>query len=319
MRGGVLPLTLARLPGACGSPAGAALPAPLGRAAGPALPAAAPPAFAPALPSERAFIPTRVGLPLPGSTSITLERWIDPSRSMIPPCRIFWVGFWCFLIRFKRSTTTRPFSGITRNTLPFLPRSLPATTITVSPFRTCAIAIERPLDDFGSERDDLGELLVPQLARHRPENTGAHRVVVRLEEDHRVAVEADVGPVAASHFLHGTHHHRPRDLALLHGPVRHRLLDRHHHHVAQGGVALVGAAHDPDALDLLGPRVVGHVQHGARLDHDALASTWRMRHRFSFDSGRVSSISTRSPTLLAFFSSCALRRFDRVITRSYFG
>src|SRR6266446_1665015 len=39
MRGGVLPLTLARLPGACGSPAGAALPA------------AAPPAFAPAFPS----------------------------------------------------------------------------------------------------------------------------------------------------------------------------------------------------------------------------------------------------------------------------
>src|SRR5258708_32496912 len=51
MRGGVPPLTLARLPGACGSPAGAALPAPLGRAAGPALPAAAPPAFAPAFPS----------------------------------------------------------------------------------------------------------------------------------------------------------------------------------------------------------------------------------------------------------------------------
>src|SRR5260370_27713625 len=46
MRGGVLPLTLARLPGACGSPAGAALPAPLGRAAWPALPGAAPPRFA---------------------------------------------------------------------------------------------------------------------------------------------------------------------------------------------------------------------------------------------------------------------------------
>src|SRR5258705_11367232 len=47
MRGGVLPLTLARLPGACGSPPGAALPAPLGRAAWPALPGAAPPPFAP--------------------------------------------------------------------------------------------------------------------------------------------------------------------------------------------------------------------------------------------------------------------------------
>ena len=36
-----------------------------------------------------------------------------------------------------------------------------------------------------------------------------------------------------------------------------------------------------------------------------------MRHRFSFDSGRVSSIRTRSPTLVAFVSSWALSRFDR--------
>src|SRR4029450_2964442 len=32
------------------------------------------------LPSDRAFMPTRVGLSLPGSTSITLERWIEPSQ-----------------------------------------------------------------------------------------------------------------------------------------------------------------------------------------------------------------------------------------------
>ena len=40
------------------------------------------------------------------------------------------------------------------------------------------------------------------------------------------------------------------------------------------------------------------------------------RHRLSFDSGRVSSISTRSPTLLAFGLVVRLERFDRVITRS---
>src|SRR5580765_5075399 len=64
MRGGVLPLTLARLPGACGSPAGAALPPLLGRAAWPALPGAAPPAFAPgAFPSSffgSAITPSRL-------------------------------------------------------------------------------------------------------------------------------------------------------------------------------------------------------------------------------------------------------------------
>src|SRR5690242_10706462 len=48
MRGGVLPLTLARLAGADGSAAGAALPPPRGRAAGwPALPPGPPPALPP--------------------------------------------------------------------------------------------------------------------------------------------------------------------------------------------------------------------------------------------------------------------------------
>src|SRR4029453_4344465 len=60
------------------------------------------------------------------------------------------------------------------------------------------------------------------------------------------------------------------DLALLHGAVRHRLLDGDDDDVAEGGVALVGAAHDADALRLLGAGVVGHVEHRSRLDHVGL-------------------------------------------------
>src|SRR4029453_16760768 len=138
--------------------------------------------------------PTRVGLSLRGSTSITFERCSGASRSMMPPCRSFWVGFWCFLMRLSRSTSTRPSAGRTRSTLPRFPRSRPAITTTVSPFRTCACAIASS-DDLGGQRDDLGELLVAQLARHRPEDAGAHRIVVGLEQHHRVAVEADVGAV----------------------------------------------------------------------------------------------------------------------------
>ena len=44
-----------------------------------------------------------------------------------------------------------------------------------------------------------------------------------------------------------------------------------------------------------------------------------MRQRFSFESGRVSSIRTRSPTWLSFASSCALSFFDMRMTRWYFG
>src|SRR5262249_34172469 len=60
---------------------------------------------------------------------------------------------------------------------------------------------------------------------------------------------------------------RAGDLALLHGAVRGRLLDRHDHGVSERGVALVGAPHHPDALHLLGAGVVGDFEHRARLDH----------------------------------------------------
>ena len=74
-------------------------------------------------------------------------------------------------------------------------------------------------------------------------------------------------PVPPPDFLDRPHHDRPRHLALLHGPVRDRFFDGHDDRVSEGGVALVGAAHHPDALDLLGLGVVGYVEHRARLDH----------------------------------------------------
>src|ERR1700730_870717 len=223
------------------------------------------------LPSASWRTPTRVGLLVCGSTSITLDRWIAPSRSMMPPWRSFCVGRWCFLIMLIFSTTTRPLPGTTRRTFPRLPRSLPATTTTVSPFRTCAMAMAVSSDDFRSKRDNLRELAVAQLARHGAEDARAHGVVVRLEEDDGVAVEAYVGAVLAADLLHRAHDHCPGHLALLHRPVRHRLLDGDDHDVAQGGVALVGAAQDADALRLLGARVVRDVEHASRLDHGALS------------------------------------------------
>src|SRR5262249_26282276 len=172
-------------------------------------------------------------------------------------------------------------------------------------------------EDLGCQRDDLGELPFPQLPGHRPEDAGPHRVLVGLDEHDGIAIEADVGAVAAPDLLDRPHDHRPRDLALLHRAVWRRLLDRDHHGVAEGGVALVGAAHHPDALDALGPGVVGDVEHGARLDHAwaTRLSTWRMRQRFSLDIGRVSSMSTRSPTWLALSSSCAFSFLDMRMTR----
>src|SRR5216683_2986642 len=260
IRGGTVPLTLARFAGGpAGSAAGAPLP-PLGRAgACPPRPAAAPPPFP------------------PGALSAFFGSAITPSR----------------LVEHLARPSGHPDLLAVGQGLHPDARRLVAGGI----HQHHVGEVNRPLAlDDPALPQLLGGLLVlldhVDALHHHPALLGDHAQHLAL--------------LAAL-------------LALLHGPVRHRLLHRHHHHVAEGGVALVGATHHPDALDLLGPRVVRDVEHRAGLDHDAFASTCRIRHRFSFDSGRVSSTSTRSPTLLAFCSSCAFRRFDRVITRSYFG
>src|SRR5512132_643837 len=123
-------------------------------------------------------------------------------------------------------------------------------------------------DDLRRERDDLRELSLPQLARHGTEDARADGILVGLDEHHRIPVEADVGAVPAPHFLDRAHDDRPRHLALLHGAIGRGFLDGDDDRVAERGVALVGATHDPDALHLLGAGVVGHVEHRAGLDHD---------------------------------------------------
>src|SRR3990172_3496232 len=61
------------------------------------------------------------------------------------------------------------------------------------------------------------------------------------------------------------------------------------------------------------------IDRGWIIAYDARLRILRIRQRFSFDSGRVSSISTRSPTRLSFPSSCAFSFFDIRMTRSYRG
>src|SRR3989344_2708652 len=78
--------------------------------------------------------PIRVGLPQDGQMSMSLE------ISMAPGNSIFWPFSPCFFGRenrvrmFRPSTTTRRAVGSTSKTLPVLDLSLPAKTLTVSPF-----------------------------------------------------------------------------------------------------------------------------------------------------------------------------------------
>src|SRR3989338_668469 len=61
------------------------------------------------------------------------------------------------------------------------------------------------------------------------------------------------------------------------------------------------------------------IDRGWIIAYDARLRIFRIRQRFSFDSGRVSSMSTRSPTRLSLASSCAFSFFDIRMTRWYRG
>src|SRR5690606_33316914 len=80
-------------------------------------------------PSSSMRTPMRVG-PQSSQTSITFDRSMGMSRSMIPPCMVCPRGFSWRLAVLTPSTITLPFLGSTRVTRDSLPRSLPEMTIT---------------------------------------------------------------------------------------------------------------------------------------------------------------------------------------------
>src|SRR5208282_6238402 len=98
------------------------------------------------------------------------------------------------------------------------------------------------------ERDNLEKALGAKLARHRPEDARADRLVLSVEQHRRVVVEADIAAVAAADFLGGAHDHGAGHLALLDLGVRDRLFYRDHYHVADGGVSAPRAAQHLDTL-----------------------------------------------------------------------
>src|SRR3954451_8807840 len=126
------------------------------------------------------------------------------------------------------------------------------------------------------QRDDLHEVALAQLARDRPEDAGAARVVLRVDQHGGVLVEGDVGAVGAAKLLAGPHDDGLHHFALADAALRARLLDGRGDHVADPGVAPVRAALDADAEDLSRARVVRHPESCLLLDHPS-APTWPSR------------------------------------------
>src|SRR3954454_3056731 len=149
----------------------------------------------------------RVGSLHVGQTSITFDTETAAGRSMIPPGAIcvppmrlasrIGRGFWCFFIRFRFSTITLPSRGRASITRPCLPRSLPASMCTVSPF-LIFIAVVICLEHLWSQAHDFHEVLLAQLAGHWPEDARPARVAGCVDDHRRVLVERDLRSVVAA-------------------------------------------------------------------------------------------------------------------------
>src|SRR5438067_7695454 len=183
----------------------------------------------------------------------------------------------CFLSRFTRSTIAVPLDGFTRSTFACLPRSLPERTRTVSPFFTCGfcggssfcfLAPAYISNDLGSERNDLHELPLAQLAGHRSEDARAHRLVLIVDQHRSVVIELDVGAIATAKLLHGADDDCFDHGALLDRSIGRGFFDRGGDDVADAGVfAGRRAADHLDRRNLLRAGVVRDVQDCSHLNH----------------------------------------------------
>src|SRR3989304_6948904 len=113
------------------------------------------------------------------------------SRS--PACWVRLCGRWCpFAMLMPGTTPPSPrFVRSTRSTVPRLPRSLPASTTTVSPF---LIFISQ---DLWGERHDLHVVALSQLARDRSGDSSPARAALRRDQHGRVLGEAAVAALGA--------------------------------------------------------------------------------------------------------------------------
>src|SRR5512147_491936 len=200
----------------------------------------------------------------------TLLWGIDSGFSTTPPVVPF-IGFGltCFFTMFTPSTTMR--SSSTRCvTVPRLPLSRPVNTMTWSPLRILFMAcpsLPCRSEHFRRQRNDLHEALGAQLARDRPEDAGADRLELGVQQHGGVAVEANQRAVLATHTLGGAHDHGAVDLALLDAATRRGFLDGNLDDVADAGIATLGAAQHLDAHDGLRASVVRDVESRLHLNH----------------------------------------------------
>src|SRR5690349_16957002 len=135
------------------------------------------------------------------------------------------------MLRF--STRTLRSRGSDSRTRPCLPRSLPVSICTVSPFLTFN-AISKHL---WSQAHDLHEVLLAQLAGHGPEDARPAWVALVVDDHRRVLVERDQRSVVAAEGLLRAHDDGLHHLTLLDRTLRGSAFDGRGDDVADTCVA----------------------------------------------------------------------------------
>src|SRR3989338_1154172 len=136
---------------------------------------------------------------------------------------------------------TSRYSPSTRSTLPRLPLSLPAITITSSFFLILRMisldSIRCRLQHFRCQRNDLHELLGAQLACHWPKNACTDRFQLGIQQHRSITIELDQRAIRAAHPLGGTYHHGVVYFTLLYAATRRCIPDADLDDIAYGSVA----------------------------------------------------------------------------------
>src|SRR3984957_19629868 len=169
------------------------------------------------------------------------------------------------------------------------------------------------------ERHNAHEALVAQLAADGPEDAGPARLLLVVDENGGVLVEADVAAVRTTLLLLRPHDDALDDVASLDGGAGDGVLDRGHEHITDAGVAAARPTEHADAEHLACAGVVGDPEPGFLLNHRARSNTSVRRHRLSFHRGRVSCTRPRSPTLALSSASCTYSFFVRCTVLPYLG
>src|SRR5271154_4581493 len=124
------------------------------------------------------------------------------------------------------------------------------------------------LPHFRSERDNLGELLVAQLAGYRPENARPNRLDRIINQHRRIIVKTDVRPVLAPLLFARAHNHALHHRSLLYLAFRLRFLHCRRDDVAQSRSQSRISAQRKNAGQLARAGIVRHRQPCSHLYHD---------------------------------------------------